>query len=224
VGTEENRTGELPAGGFSAWLQRMRSALRGEGESEVPCDGCTACCTSSQFVLIEPDETRTLASSPSELLFPAPRLPSGHVVLGYDERGHCPMLVDNRCAIYEDRPRTCRIYDCRVFPATGLELEEETKTLIGERAGRWRFDFPGEIDDVEHRAVQAAAQFVQDHREVWDEGSAPRSTTQRAVAAVEISDAFVDRHGETGRVTVRRPDVDAVSVVLAQRPATGPGR
>jgi hypothetical protein len=33
-----------------------------------------------------------LARIPAELLFPAPRLPPGHVVLGYDERGHADLL------------------------------------------------------------------------------------------------------------------------------------
>jgi hypothetical protein len=28
----------------------MQAALQGHGESDVPCGGCTACCTLSQFV------------------------------------------------------------------------------------------------------------------------------------------------------------------------------
>ena len=53
------------AGGFSAWLAGMQTALRGEQSSEVPCGGCTACCTSSQFVHIGPDEAETLAHIPA---------------------------------------------------------------------------------------------------------------------------------------------------------------
>ncbi|MFI5042361.1 MAG: YkgJ family cysteine cluster protein, partial [Acidimicrobiales bacterium] len=102
---------DLAAGDFSSWVAEIRVALRGERGSEVPCGGCTACCTSSQFVHIAPDETDTLSHIPAELLFRAPLLPPGHVVLGYDERGRCPMLVDARCSIYEHRPRTCRTYD-----------------------------------------------------------------------------------------------------------------
>ncbi|MGI9120662.1 MAG: YkgJ family cysteine cluster protein, partial [Acidimicrobiales bacterium] len=124
-----NMSGEpdLPAGDFSSWMTEMQSALRGERPSDVPCGGCTACCTSSQFVHIGPDETDTLAHIPAELMFPAPRLPPGHRLLGYDEQGHCPMLVDNRCSIYEHRPRTCRTYDCRIFPAAGLEPDDDDK-------------------------------------------------------------------------------------------------
>ncbi|HET7720760.1 MAG TPA: YkgJ family cysteine cluster protein, partial [Acidimicrobiales bacterium] len=104
-------THTLPAGRFSTWLVRIGV--------DVPCGTCTACCTSSQFVHIGPDERDTLSRIPKALLFPAPGQPKGHVVMGYDERGHCPMFVDGACSIYEHRPRTCRTYDCRVFPAAG---------------------------------------------------------------------------------------------------------
>src|ERR1700680_3946260 len=100
-----SEAGPLAAGDFSAWINDMQRAIRGERGSDVPCGGCTACCTSSQFIHIAPDETDTLYRIPAELLFSAPRLPRGHVVLGYDERGHCPMLIDNRCSIYQHRPR-----------------------------------------------------------------------------------------------------------------------
>src|SRR5262245_47949648 len=99
----------------------MDSALRGERSSDVPCGGCTACCSSSQFVLIEPDEAETLAHVPGPLLFPAPGRPDGHVLLGYDDRGRCPMLGDDGCTIYAHRPRACRTYDCRVLAAAGVD-------------------------------------------------------------------------------------------------------
>ena len=146
--------GPLPAGDFSAWLAAMQAALRGEQDADVPCAGCTACCTSSQFVHIEPDETDALAHIPAALLFPAPRLPRGHVLLGYDERGHCPMLVDGRCSIYEHRPRTCRTYDCRVFAAAGLDADQPA---VAARVGRWRFAYPTDADRDRHDAVRAAA-------------------------------------------------------------------
>src|SRR3954469_3693536 len=145
---------DLPAGGFSEWLRGMQAALRGERESNVPCDGCTACCQSSQFVHIEPDETETLSHIPRELLFPAPRMPAGNVILGYDEHGRCPMLNDSGCSIYEHRPRTCRTYDCRVFEAAGLEAD---KPLIADQARRWRFDHPTDADRAAHDEVRRAA-------------------------------------------------------------------
>ena len=122
---------------FSEWLDQFDAT----SEAQVPCGACTACCTSSQFVHIEPDETETLAHVPAALRFPAPGLPKGHVVLPYDERGHCPMLVDGACSIYEHRPRTCRTYDCRVFAVTGVEPEGQP--AIAVRVAQWRL----EVDD-----------------------------------------------------------------------------
>lgn len=177
----------LAAGEFSAWLAQMRIALRGEGGSDVPCNGCTACCTSSQFVHIEPDETDTLAHIPEELLSPAPLLPKGHVVLGYDERGHCPMLVDNRCSIYEHRPRTCRSYDCRVFAAAGVDVDDEDAEAIAERARRWRFAFPTADDRADDEAVRAAARFLRD----GDGATGEMDATQAAVLALEVYDLFL---------------------------------
>ncbi len=157
--------GALAAGDFSAWLAGMRAALDGEADALVPCAGCTACCTASQFVPIGPDETDTLAHIPPELLFPAPRLLRGHVVLGYDERGHCPMLIDGCCSIYEHRPRTCRTYDCRIFPAAGLEIDGEEKVLIAHRASRWRFSYPTPADEADHHEVRAAAASLTEHHD-----------------------------------------------------------
>ena len=179
---------DLDAGPFSSWLAGMQGALRGERASDVPCDGCTACCTSSQFVHIEPDETETLAHIPEALLFPAPLAPLGHVLLGYDERGHCPMLVDDRCSIYEHRPRTCRTYDCRIFPATGIAVDahDPDKDAIARRARRWRFSFPSDDDRSEYEAVRSAASSPLDDDQLGPKPSA----TQRAVVAIEIQDRF----------------------------------
>jgi Fe-S-cluster containining protein len=167
------------AGDFGEWLAGMRRAIRGERDAEVPCDGCTACCTAGQFVHISPDETATLARIPRRLLFPAPLMPEGHVVLPHDARGHCPMLVDGRCSIYEDRPRTCRTYDCRVFAATGVEPDDG---LIAERVGRWRFTYTSEADRARHAAMRTTGVEI---RERPDDVNA----TERAVRAVEAAEA-----------------------------------
>ncbi|MGZ4754824.1 MAG: YkgJ family cysteine cluster protein, partial [Acidimicrobiia bacterium] len=133
-------------------------------------------------------ETRTLARIPAALLFPAPQMPKGNVLLGYDEHGHCPMLVDDECSIYEARPRTCRTYDCRVFPATGVEVDDEAQLAIARRARRWQFDFPADIDRVEHDAVRAAARFVGEHE----------NATQHAVLAIRRLRDLRDTDGASG--------------------------
>jgi len=187
--TEPN--GELSAGNFASWLDEVQGAIRGEHGSDVPCGSCTACCTSSQFVHIAPDETDTLAHIPKQLLFPAPRLPRGHLLMGYDEHGRCPMLIDGACSIYAHRPRTCRTYDCRVFPATGLNVDDDpAKTAIAEQSRRWRFGFPSADDTALHDAVRAAAAYLTEHPEVHPDGGPP-PPTQLAVMAIEVHDEFL---------------------------------
>ena len=203
----EARTGEeddLPAGRFSTWLSDMRAALRSEGVADVPCAGCTACCRASQFIPIGPHEHDTLEHIPAELLFPAPNLPPGHLVLGYDGRGHCPMLVDNRCSIYPHRPKTCRTYDCRLFAATGVSVDgdDPPKAEIAARVRRWRFGFPTPADRAEGDAARAAAAWLERH----PAGTAPRTATQRAVMAIEVLDAFIG----SGSGVVADPDPDTV--------------
>ncbi|MDQ1395065.1 MAG: uncharacterized protein QOG64_324 [Acidimicrobiaceae bacterium] len=212
---------DLVAGRFSSWLAEMQAALRGDRGSDVPCAGCTACCTSSQFIHIGPDETKTLSRIPADLLFPAPRMPKGHVVLGYDERGHCPMLVDNRCSIYQDRPRTCRTYDCRVFPAAGVAVDEVDKDLIRQRTRRWQFSFPSEVDRTRHAAVRAAAMFLEDHASLFPDGAGPSTPTQRAVLAIEVHDLFLQRD-DANRLAVVEPDPNVVvEAVIRRSPARG---
>src|ERR1700722_9642154 len=175
----------LAAGDFSPWMGEMDRALRGNGGSDVPCDGCTACCRTSQFVHIGPDEADTLAHIPADLLFPAPRLPGGHVLLGYDDRGHCPMLIDNRCSIYEHRPRTCRTYDCRVLPAAGLDAAADAdKVLIARQARRWRFDYRNEADRPEPEAIRAPAASIH-------EAGSPMNATRVAIAAIQKHDPLL---------------------------------
>lgn len=193
---------DLGAGDFASWLIEIREAINGEGATDVPCGTCTACCSSSQFVHIAPDERDALAHVPKALLFPAPRMPHGHVLMGYDEHGRCPMLRAEGCSIYEHRPRTCRTYDCRVFPAAGVLPDEPDKALIATQAARWQFSFEGPEAEVAAAAVRAAAAFVRDHRaELGD--AASLTITQLAVAAVRAHDLFLDSTPTVSEVTVR---------------------
>ena len=177
----------LPAGSFSEWRREMLAALAGAATAEVPCGACTACCRSSMFVHIGPDEVETLRRVPLALLFPAPGRPAGHMVLGYDEHGRCPMLLDDRCSIYDHRPRTCRTYDCRVFPAAGLSPDGDAKRPIARQAARWRFDHPTPADVEDHAGVRRAAAFLLAHPDRLPDGRAP-DLTRLAVLAVEAGE------------------------------------
>ena len=193
---------DLPAGDFASWLSEVREAIEGEGTTDVPCGTCVACCSSSQFVHIGSDELDALAHIPKALLFPAPRMPRGNVLMGYDEDGRCPMLRADGCSIYEHRPRTCRTYDCRVFPAAGVLPDEPDKSLIATQAARWQFTFDNSEALAAAMAVRAAAEFLRDRQaELGD--SAPHTTTQVAVAAVRTHDLFQGGEPAAAAVAVR---------------------
>jgi uncharacterized protein len=202
------------AGAVSSWIVELRHAIEGVGDANVPCGSCTACCTSSQFIEIGPDEQRTIDRIPRELLFPAPRRPKGHVLLGFDQRGHCPMLVNGACSIYNDRPRTCRTYDCRVFAATGIDVAEDAKPDIAARAATWTFDDPTESERVSLAAMVKAAQFLRINRSALGEHVVPKTATHKAVAAFVVHELFVDGIGDRER----QPTAEVVrSALLAER-------
>lgn len=208
----------LPAGRFTTWLGEIGPAVRGEGAADVPCGSCTACCEASYFIHVGPDEADALAHIPAALLFPAPGLPPGHLLMGYDERGRCPMLVDGRCSIYEHRPRTCRTYDCRVFAAADVVDDDPTKAAVARQARRWRFDEPHPADVAMHAAVRAAAAFLAERAGELPPELAPVTATRRAVLAVAVHDTFL----LDGRV---RTDVEPDEVAAAILRSEGaPGR
>jgi hypothetical protein len=162
----------LPAGRFSTWLRDIRNSLAEGIGMNVPCGECDACCRSSYFIHIKSNETRTLHRIPKELLFPAPLLPHGHMVLGYDKHGRCPMLVSNKCAINKFRPSTCRSFDCRILAATGLAVKGND--LIARQAQRWDFSFPTKRDRILLSAVHAATSFLEKYPDCIQDNLAPR--------------------------------------------------
>lgn len=180
----------LPVGGFSEWLREARRAQEGDDGAMVPCGDCRGCCTSGYFIHIGPDEQLPLSRIPKPLLFPAPGLPKGHLLMGYDEKGHCPMFRDGACSIYADRPRTCRTYDCRIFPATGLAPGDD-KPRIARQAARWRFDFPAAADHADFRALRAAARALQEREAELPPGFVPTNPPQLALVALKVYRAFL---------------------------------
>lgn len=176
---------------FGPWHEAFRVSLRDGTDAPVPCGPCVACCSSSQFVHIAPDETEALAHIPRQLLFPAPGAPAGHVLLGYDERGRCPMLGDHGCTIYAHRPRTCRVYDCRVFAATGVAPEAD-QPLVAAQVRRWRFVAVAPDDDATQDAARRAARFLVTRTDDLPPAARPRTASQRAVAALALHDLFTE--------------------------------
>ncbi len=182
---------QISAGSFSGWLRGAESALRSKtAGAVVDCGSCRGCCRSSMFIHIRPEEQETIRRIPRGLLFPAPGLPKGHLVMGYDEQGRCPMFVDNKCSIYEHRPQTCRDYDCRVFAATGVRVDERVQPEIARRVSEWAFEYETEEERAEHTTLQRAATFLRDHAHLFPKGSLPSQPGPLAALAVRIYRVF----------------------------------
>jgi hypothetical protein len=127
------------------------------------------------------------------------------------------MLTDGCCSIYEHRPRTCRTYDCRVFPASGTRVAGEHQALVARRAQHWQFSYTDENGRIQHDAVRAAAVFLGDHADQLPDGTVPTNPTQIAVLAIELHDVFLRHDPVTGDATVVDPCPDAVRVELRRR-------
>ncbi len=196
----------VPAGNFSAWLHGTEASLRsGNGGADVPCGACRGCCRSSMFIYIKPEERQTIRRIPRALLFPAPGLPKGHVLMGYDDKGQCPMLIDNQCSIYEDRPQTCRDYDCRIFSATGISVDQQTQPEIAQRVQEWVFNFENEGSREDERVLKEATSFLEKNRELFPPGSVPNNPVQLAVLAIRIYRLF------SGLTSQARQDASSLS-------------
>ncbi len=212
-----SNTAPLPAGDLTAFRDAFEAALRGEGDADVPCGECTACCTASPFVHVGPDETAALARIPRALRFPAPGLPRGHVLLPYDAAGRCPMLRDGRCSIYDARPRTCRVFDCRLFAATGVAARHENAP-IALRAGRWRFDADRRGLAI-RAALEEAVRFLEAHRDELGEALVPTRASDLAVAALAVHRAFLSQERE-GSLRVIAPSLAEIRAALHARIAS----
>jgi hypothetical protein len=101
---------------ISKWLQEFTDAQYLEKGASVPCGDCRGCCTSGYFIHIQPHEKATLAAIPKKLLFPAPGLPKGNVLLGYRENGHCPMFKTMPVLFMKIVPKHVEIMTAEYLP------------------------------------------------------------------------------------------------------------
>ena len=93
-------------------MRRIRIAIVGES----PCDKCCAACCKQNghefAVLLEGDEVRRFAAYSTTVQIEKAGQLRTERVIPYIE-GRCPCLgLDDRCTIYEDRPNSCRIFQC----------------------------------------------------------------------------------------------------------------
>ena len=189
---------KIPAGEFSEWLHGVGR------DADVPCGDCNACCRASMFIHIEPKE-KAVDRIPRPLLFDAPGRPKGHLVMGYNEHGHCPMLVEQKCSVYDARPRTCRRYDCRIFAATGIDVDPALPE-IAQRSEAWEFTYATPQSRHEQELVLAAAAFLMDKYDQFPQGSLPSHPAPLAALALSIYKLFAEE----------KPDTELVASILQE--------
>lgn len=184
----------IDAGEFGEWLAGSEATQVQGADADVPCGSCNACCRSSYFIHITPEDKNALSAIPEPLLFSAPGLPAGHFVMGYNEHGECPMLLNDRCSIYLSRPQTCRAYDCRIFSAAGMAPGEADKSLVLERTAHWTFSYANDTSRKQHAAVTTAANWLKreqrNAKSKLPDGFIPSNSTQQAVLALQIHALF----------------------------------
>ncbi len=112
--------------------------------------------------------------------------------MGYDEKGHCPMLKNEVCSIYEHRPLTCRSYDCRIFPATGIQLSGQDKALISEQVQLWKFNVSDSREKEQLKTVKKSASFLQKNGSLFPPDELPGNPTQLAIMAIKVYDLFLE--------------------------------
>jgi Fe-S-cluster containining protein len=191
-------TGDLPAGEFSAWLADAAASQAAGRNAEVPCGDCNACCRGSYFIEVALTEADPLSVIDERLLFPAPGR-SDTLVLGFDDRGRCPMLKDQACSIYDRRPVTCRTYDCRMFAATGISEPGPVRADVAARAARWCFSYADAASRQRHLDLVRGTRILAE-ADGPESDRLPRTATGLAQLAVRLHDLVIEI-GAAGGIT-----------------------
>lgn len=76
---------------------------------QIDCTQCAQCCKTSQVLVDEAD----IAKVAERLKLPVAEFKQRYVASDrsgeqYFKTAPCPFLIDNRCSVYEDRPKACR--------------------------------------------------------------------------------------------------------------------
>lgn len=180
----------IQAAPFSDWLKMTQKAISNSAEAKVPCGDCSACCTSAFFIAVRKDETITLGKIPEDLLNEIPGIPDLYY-LGFNELGHCHLLVDGLCSIYDHRPHSCRTFDCRVYTATGINLDKENNSPINIRINEWQFSYPTQNDRIQHENLLKAVSILKNNLDL--DFSGPTSDNRRlfALYAIQNTDSTI---------------------------------
>ena len=171
---------KIEAGSFSAWLEMTKKSIANGTGITVPCGSCGACCRSAFYIAVRQNEIKAFAHIPKELLSEIPGVPEVYYI-GFNEQGHCPLLIDDLCSIYEYRPHSCKTFDCRVYTATGIKLDKEDNSPINMRVNEWKFSYATKNDRIQQGNLLRAVSIL---KENLDPGSMDPPTENRRLLAL----------------------------------------
>jgi Fe-S-cluster containining protein len=102
----------------------FKAVNQSQPEVNVPCGECNKCCSLSP--LLTPEE---FESGKYVYTFMKTEFDEGPVVAIPRNKNGCIYLIDGKCSIYDDRPMSCRIFDCRntIFEKYKKIAEEKFK-------------------------------------------------------------------------------------------------
>ncbi len=126
---------------YSARTLALVAPLANGSVSDVPCNGCTACCK-NEFKLLIPEQGDVIESYEHKWI-DVPKI-GRRARLANKPNGECVYLTDTGCSIHDRAPRICRAFDCRRFFKMHTRTERRRMVEQGTyspdvlRAGRQR--------------------------------------------------------------------------------------
>jgi Putative zinc- or iron-chelating domain len=193
------------------WRDRQLADMRGEHPAaDVACDGCTACCY-HKFVDIQPELEREEDLAHLDII----TRDDGKLQLRKREDGACVHLGPNGCQVYEHRPRSCRLYDCRIG-SLAITLD----TFDGDRHPPvWMF--PPRTDKgravIEAFRVVALSYAAQMQKEEGRNPTADEAFNYAVIQAPQVAGAIYEMHQLPPEEQIKRLGFDPRSLTQEDR-------
>lgn len=129
---------------------------RETGGIDVPCHkGCVACCKAFS-VQLHPHEVGDYPAK--DLVLDKQKL----VAFKRQSDGACVYLVNNKCSIYERRPRGCREFDCRMYAWTNITPQGAPG--LQDAAKRWNLSADTFEDQILWHAIIGSTEYAHEHK------------------------------------------------------------
>jgi uncharacterized protein len=107
--------------------------------SDVPCNGCTACCRSGEMVILQSECGDVVSRYQTQVMYHG-AIPI--VVLKRKSDGSCVYLGENGCTIHDWAPAQCKAFDCREL-VQRLDKIPRAQRIMMRRKG---FKFNKEVE------------------------------------------------------------------------------